>query len=71
MQVIGIELSNTSWFQRGDNDSVKNIQQLYRDGHATKEDYTKALLACQAYLEEVRSEQRDEATAAYDGYKCY
>ena len=55
----------------GWNNSVKGIQQLYRDGHATKEDYTKALRAHQEYLEEIRSDQRDKAAAAYDGYKCY
>ena len=55
----------------GDNDSIKNIQQLYMDGYATKEDYTKALLAYQDYLEDVRSEQRDYATAFDDEYKCY
>ena len=55
----------------GYNISVKAIQMLYRDGHATKEDYTKALLAYQAYLEEVRSEQRDQAAAFDDQYKYY
>ena len=63
----------------GDNVSVKNIQRLYRDGHATKEDYTKALLAYQAYLKEVRSEQRDKAIAfsgninitSTTSFKCY
>ena len=44
----------------GYNDSVKGIQQLYLYGHATKEDYTKALLAYQKYLDEIRSEQRDK-----------
>ena len=34
----------------GENDSVKSIQQLYRDGHATKEDYTKALISYQKYI---------------------
>ena len=48
----------------GDNESVKNIQQLYRDGHATKEDYTKALRAYQSYLDEIRSDQRDQAAVA-------
>ena len=26
----------------GDNDSLKKIQELYSEGHASKEDYTKA-----------------------------
>ena len=55
----------------GLNNSVKNIQQLYRDGHATKEDYTKALLAYQKYLEEIRSDQRDKSAAFSDEFKCY
>ena len=55
----------------GLNNSAKNIQQLYRDGHATKEDYAKALRAYQAYLEDMRSEQRDQAAAYNDRYKCY
>ena len=55
----------------GDNESVKNIQDLYKHGHATKDDYTKALLAYQKYLDEVRSEQRDKAAAYDDQYKYY
>ena len=55
----------------GFNDSVKNIQQLYRDEHATKEDYTKALRAYQKRIDEIRSEQRDKAAAFDDRYKYY
>ena len=55
----------------GENDSVKNIQQLYMGGGATKDDYTNALREYQAYLEEVRSEQRDTAAAFNDRYKYY
>ena len=55
----------------GENDSVKNIQQLYMGGGATKDDYTNALRAYQAYLDEVRSDQRDKATAFSDQFKCY
>ena len=55
----------------GYSDSVKSIQQLYLDGHATKEDYTNALQAYQKYLDEIRSEQRDQAAAFDDEYKCY
>ena len=53
----------------GINESLKNIQKLFMDGHATKDDYTKALLAYQMYLDEIRSEQRDQAATANDGYK--
>ena len=53
----------------GHNDSVKVVQQLYKHGHATKDDYTKALLAYQKYLDEIRSEQRDIAAASSDDFK--
>ena len=53
----------------GYNNSVKGIQQLYRDGHARKDDYAKALLAYQKCLQEIRSEQRDNAAAFRDSYK--
>ena len=49
--------------------SVKYIRQMYSDGDATKEDFAKALRAYQVYLEEVRSEHRDQAAAADDGNK--
>ena len=55
----------------GYSDSVKCILHLYKHGHATKDDYTNALRAYQAYLEEIRSEQRDKAAAANDRYKYY
>ena len=55
----------------GLNDSVKNIQQLYKGGHATKDDYTKALRAYQKCIDEIRSEQRDIAAAFSDIYKYY
>jgi TPR repeat protein len=53
----------------GDNDSVKNIQHLYKLGHATKDEYSNALRAYQSYLDEIRSEQRDKAAAFSDQYK--
>ena len=55
----------------GHNDSVKNIRELYTNGHATKKDYSKALRAYQMYLDEIRSEQRDKAAASSDEYKYY
>ena len=56
----------------GYNGSLKAVQHcLYKHGHATKDDYAKALIAYQAYLEEVRSEQRDKATAFSDQFKYY
>ena len=44
--------------------SLKKIQELYTNGHATKDDYAKALRAYQAYLAEIKSTQRDAAAAA-------
>ena len=55
----------------GFNDSVKSIQRLYMNGNATKDDYANALRAYQKYLEEIRSEQRDNAAAYDEGYKYY
>ena len=45
----------------GSNQSLKSIKQMFTKGHATKDNYAKALQAYQAYLDEVRSDQRDEA----------
>jgi len=47
----------------GDNNSLNAIKDSYSNGHATKEDYTKALRLYQAYLGEIKSRQRDEAAA--------
>jgi len=51
--------------------SVKVIQQLYMNGHATKDHYTNALQSHQAYLDEIKSDQRDKAAACNDEYKYY
>ena len=53
----------------GDNESLKMIQQMHSIGHATKDDYAEALRAYQAYLEEIRSDDRDKAAAFSDIYK--
>jgi len=55
----------------GFSDSLKNIQQLYKSGQATKEEYTKALRLYQTYLDEIKSDQRDQAAAANDKYRYY
>ena len=57
--------------QGGGYNSLNAIQRLYTNGHATKEDYGIALRSYQAYLDEIRSDQRDEAAAARDDYKYY
>ena len=45
--------------------SLKKIQKLYTNGHATKDDYATSLRAYQAYLVEIKSAQRDKAAAAH------
>ena len=55
----------------GDNRSLEKIKQMFMNGDATKDDYTKALRAYQSYLVEIKSAQRDEAAAYSDDYKYY
>ena len=55
----------------GDTRSLKEIQIYYSNGHATKEDYTKALQLYQTYLGEIKSDQRDKAAAYKEGYRYY
>ena len=49
--------------------SVKNIQHMYKNGHATKDQYANALRSHQACLVEIKSDQRDKAAAFKDSYK--
>ena len=51
--------------------SLRNVKQLYTDGYATKDDYAKALRVYQAYLGEIKSDQRDKAAAFSDRFKYY
>ena len=44
---------------------------MFMNGDATKDDYTQALRAYQAYLSEIKSVQRNEAAAANENYKYY
>ena len=55
----------------GDTDSVKEIQRMYKDGHATKVHYANALQSYQVYLDEIKSDQRDKAAALGDGCGYY
>ena len=57
--------------ESGEPHSLKKIQKLYTNGHATKDDYANALRAYQAYLAEIKSTQRDKAAAFDDGYKYH
>ena len=51
--------------------SLISMEEMFKNGRATKDDYMKALNAYQAYLEEIKSEQRDKAAASSDRYKYY
>jgi len=55
----------------GDSNSLAAIKELYKLGLATKDDYTEALRSYQAYLNEIKSDQRDEAAAFNDSYRYY
>ena len=55
----------------GKYDSLKEIKKLYPHGYVTKEHYTTALRSYQAYLGEIKSEQRDQAAAADEDYRYY
>lgn len=55
----------------GHGDSLKRIRMIYLDGYAPRGDYEKALRAYQAYLSEIRSDQRDQAAAFSDDYRYY
>ena len=56
----------------GNPNSLQLMKRMYENGHATKDDYARALQARQSYLDEIKSDRRDEA-AAYDEkkYKYY
>jgi len=51
----------------GYKNALESIKRLYSKGHATKDDYTEALRSYQAYLYDVKSDQRDEAAVARSG----
>ena len=55
----------------GCTDSVKEIQRIYKDKHARKDQYANALRSHQAYLNEIKSDQRDKAAAFDAVYKYY
>ena len=56
----------------GDTDSVDVIRELYMDGRVAKDHYANALRSYQAYLNEIKSDQRDKVAAALgDGYGYY
>jgi len=56
--------------KEGDSESLKNIKLFYSNGYATKDDYDNALKSYQEYLDEIKSDQRDEAVI-FDGKYRY
>ena len=55
----------------GYTDSVKAIQRMFMGGHVAKEQYANALQSHQAYVYEIKSNQRDKAVAFSDNYRYY
>ena len=55
----------------GDPDALENIKSIYMDGNrdTTKDDYTTALRYYQAYLDEIKSDQRDRVAAVRNNSK--
>ena len=51
--------------------SLDSIRGMIMSGHATKDDYTNALRAYQAFLDEIKSNQRDRAATAGDADWIY
>ena len=46
--------------------SLEIIKRMYGRGYATKDDYAKALRSYQAYVDEIKSDQRDKAATSKD-----
>ena len=55
----------------GYTNSVKEIQEMYTNGHATKDHYANALRSHQAYVNEIKSNQRDKAAAFRGNCRYY
>jgi len=55
----------------GCTESLNKTKELYTNGNASREDYTKALQLYQEYLGEIKSDQRDKAAAANDRFIYY
>ena len=51
--------------------SLNAIQRMYKNGHATKDHYANALQSYQAYINEIKSDQRDKAAGFSDEYRYY
>ena len=51
--------------------SVKEIQRMYKEGRVTKDQYANALRSHQAYINEIKSDQRDKAAEFRNDYRYY
>lgn len=47
------------------------IRDFYTAGVATKDEYAKALHVYQAYLDDIRSDQRDAAASDWERFRYY
>ena len=50
----------------GSTDSLNSIKLMNKNGDATKNDHDKAIKAYQAFIDEIKSDQRDKAAAVHD-----
>jgi hypothetical protein len=77
---LGIDESNAGNFDRaikhwligassGDIRAVNNLKNIMIKGHATKDQYAQAIRKYQLYLDEVKSDHRDQAAAHSDEFK--
>ena len=55
----------------GSIESLEMIRKMVTNGLASKDDYSKALISYQEYLDEIKSDQREKAAAANDDCKYY
>lgn len=55
----------------GHSDSLQRIRLMFMNGHATKDEYANALRAYQAYMVDIKSDQRNEAASFSDIYRYY
>ena len=71
---LGVDEENTGNYDRalkhymiavrgGQTKALKEIQEMYMNGHVAKDQYANALRSHQAYLDEIKSDQRDKAAA--------
>ena len=73
-QAGNVDRASKHWMistEDGYPDSLVNIKQLYKHGYIAKDDYAKALRSYQAYLEEIKSDQRDQAATIRQKYRYY